>query len=394
MKLFASNPIVREMRKDRVFGLDILRALAIFYVLIGHAAMATPMKVQIIHSFIIWIDGVTLFFVLSGFLIGRILIKTIEKEGLNTRSLLKFWWRRWLRTLPAYFTVLLLLAVLYDKFWGNKRLLLKYALFIQNFNTPQPHWFAESWSLSIEEWFYLLTPVVLFLFLRVFKADTRKAILTTCLFVIIAFPLYRLYKYSHTPFQGHSDFDLLFRTQVTTRLDSIMYGVLGAYVYHYHRGQWSRYKNKLAITGLVIILVTRSYDYMLISKEALYSSVLSFSLASLGVLLVLPYFEHIKKRRGKVAAPITFLSIISYSAYLLNFTFVGGWLLPHLGFTAAKNQSATYLLFISLSIISATLLYLLIEYPFLQLRNKMVKDTAQTDEKNTKKEADYSVSLQ
>lgn len=172
-----------------------------------------------------------------------------------------------------------------------------------------------------------------------------------------------------------------------------MYGVLAAYGFHYHQPLWKRHKNKLAIIGLFLILATRLYDYMLITREALYSCVFSFSLASLGALLILPYFENIKKGSGKLAAPITFLSIISYSAYLLNFSFVGAWLLPHLGFSAAKNQVLTYILYIALSIISAALLYLLIEYPFLQLRNKMVKDTAPTNEKDVKKEADYSVSL-
>ena len=57
-------------------------------------------------------DGVTIFFVLSGFLIGRILIRTFG-AGASVSSLTTFWVRRWFRTLPAYFVTLLMVTCAY-----------------------------------------------------------------------------------------------------------------------------------------------------------------------------------------------------------------------------------------------------------------------------------------
>src|SRR3954452_6127505 len=85
----------------RVYGLDILRAMAILLVVFGHSA------VYFGYDAYHWPrlgDGVSLFFVLSGYLIGRILFKTIEK-GFDFKDLVGFWFRRWMRTLPVYFFI-------------------------------------------------------------------------------------------------------------------------------------------------------------------------------------------------------------------------------------------------------------------------------------------------
>lgn len=92
----------------RVYGLDVLRAIAIFLVVLGHGNINVAGDLFENIPTIPLIDGVELFFVLSGFLIGSILIKIITKEqGLSAKSLTNFWKRRWFRTLPNYFLILL-----------------------------------------------------------------------------------------------------------------------------------------------------------------------------------------------------------------------------------------------------------------------------------------------
>lgn len=392
MKFITNNPIAREMRKNRVFGLDVLRALAIILVLIGHCAILMPPRAQLYLNSLVVIDAVTLFFVLSGFLIGRILIKTFEQEQVTFKTVTHFWLRRWFRTLPAYFTVLFLLALIYQE--HNKRLLLRYALFLQNFNTPIKEWFTESWSLSIEEWFYLITPLVFLLAIRIFKPDTRKAFLYTSLAFIIAFPLYRLYKFYHLPLiRDHRNWDFFFRMQVTTRLDSLMYGVFGAWVYYYHREKWQQRRKLRAIIGAVMILLARAIGiYYIVVHEGLYSSVFSFSIEAFAVLLILPYFEGIKTGKGFLAPVMTFTSIISYSIYLLNFTLVALWLMyiwPDFGLSGYSYHLMRFIAFWTLSISLSVCLYLLVEHPFLKLRDKIVKDTTPVREPGGKEETDY-----
>jgi len=111
-----------EIDPKRVFGLDILRALAIMFVVAGHGSTLLPPKIGNISNLFIF-DGVSIFFVLSGFLIGGIFIKLIEENGIETSVLKNFWVRRWFRTLPNYFLILLTLCLL--NFFLMKDLLLE-----------------------------------------------------------------------------------------------------------------------------------------------------------------------------------------------------------------------------------------------------------------------------
>ena len=89
----------------RVFGLDLMRAIAIINVVIVHASW---MNIFPNYPWIPIIPGVELFFVLSGFLIGTILLNTfLNEERFGVKQMARFWKRRWFRTLPNYYLILL-----------------------------------------------------------------------------------------------------------------------------------------------------------------------------------------------------------------------------------------------------------------------------------------------
>src|SRR5690606_10309411 len=95
---------------SRVWGLDIMRAIAIMTVLISHSSqfILDGSSSLMYHS---GVAGVEIFFVLSGFLIGGILIKVFQKEY-SLNNILNFWKRRWIRTIPNYYLALLINAVI------------------------------------------------------------------------------------------------------------------------------------------------------------------------------------------------------------------------------------------------------------------------------------------
>jgi len=106
---------------QRVFGLDVMRSIAILIVVFGHSfLLLEPWHGEVLpianisvgllmNTLINGFDGVDLFFVLSGFLIGSIFIRIVEKsDGLQPKIILDFWKRRWIRTIPAYLVVLIL----------------------------------------------------------------------------------------------------------------------------------------------------------------------------------------------------------------------------------------------------------------------------------------------
>lgn len=178
--------------RERIPGLDLLRALAITMVVVGHARPLLTLT-RPLSSFW-WLEGgrmgVDLFFVLSGFLIGGILLETHKHLG-TSRILAGFLIGRWLRTLPLYYFFLLVNVLVHLAFfpwpfgWGWE--LSPYLWFGQNLTERTPPFFFESWSLAVEEWFYLLMPLALWAGLRAGMSFSRC--LGACLGTMLAVPL-------------------------------------------------------------------------------------------------------------------------------------------------------------------------------------------------------------
>lgn len=354
--------------KNRIFGLDLLRALAILFVIIGHTTILMP------NPYSQWLgyfslDGVTIFFVLSGFLIGRIIIKTLNNHPLNTKTLLNFWTRRWIRTIPNYILVLSVLVAIY----GHKVLsiseIIQYFTFTQNLLSPNPNFFQEAWSLSIEEWFYFVIPVILGLKIKLFKLKPKHAVLLTCFLIIIFSNLVRYKTDINIQPQNFIDWDLNIRKMLLTRLDSIMYGVLGSYFSFYHQSIWKKYKSQLLIVGIMTLIIARIISLLnLIPFSSLYYTVIFFNITSISSLMLIPYLNDLKTISSKTIKYVTtHISVTSYSIYLINLTLIlngVNMLIP--------NQSAILkvLSFLILTFAISTLQYKYFELPVLNLREK------------------------
>lgn len=351
--------------------------------MLGHGNYLLPEKLAKKCNLFV-MDGVSIFFVLSGFLIGGILIKILEKEKCTFSNLYNFWTRRWLRTLPNYFFILILLLLLSLLFSNDFNLWNKkiYFLFLQNFNSPHPIFFSEAWSLSVEEWFYLLVPSILFLCIGLFQFPSRKIIIFTALVILTLSTGFRYYRFSALTGFTVDIWDSTFRKQVITRLDSLMFGLIGAYIYYYFKEFWTKYKTLFFIIGITILVLTQTRlihrhlgDYL-----HLYLYVFSFSITSLGTLFLLPFLSEYKKGKGLVYNAITYISLTSYSMYLLNYSVIQFWALRYvnwLGLTEAPFIIIRYLSFWVFTVVGAILLYKYLELPFMKLRDRNKEITAQ-----------------
>lgn len=170
------------------FGLlDGIRGFAILAVLWHHSDGANPFDHPIFGRGYL---GVDLFFVLSGFLITHLLIK--EKRSDGTVSLKNFYVRRSLRIFPLYYTYLFAsLAWMYlsspDKFFGLFEVIPYYLLYWTNWipGHAQP-FFTHSWSLSVEEQFYMLWPLLfLMLGLRNAKQFIAGVLITSVVGLVV-----------------------------------------------------------------------------------------------------------------------------------------------------------------------------------------------------------------
>ncbi len=147
-------------------GLDTLRALAVFFVLIEHwgPSFATHSFGGIFERFFIPTGpfGVNLFFVLSGFLITAILLKA-NNENSNKLSVVKnFVMRRSLRIFPIYYLALAFLFIInYSFIRENFWYFATYTSNILVYKNNSWNTFSHTWSLSVEEQFYLIWPWII-----------------------------------------------------------------------------------------------------------------------------------------------------------------------------------------------------------------------------------------
>src|SRR5213080_167810 len=163
--------------RKRQPGLDLLRALAIIVVVVYHAALFGFKLPGRIDRFG-WI-GVDLFFVLSGYLIGGQLLAPLARG--NRINLGRFFARRVLRIMPAYFVVLAVYFLLpsWREYPDMSQPLWKFLLSIQNIALHGGTAFSHAWSLAVEDQFYLALPFLL-LFLC---GRPRAAVIVACLLV-------------------------------------------------------------------------------------------------------------------------------------------------------------------------------------------------------------------
>lgn len=352
---------------NRNFGLDVLRALAIIFVLLSHSRFflvpAIP-EARYLQLGGFW--GVELFFVLSGLLIGRIIVKEVIEE--ETFSLITFWKRRWYRTIPNYslflfLNILYLLTVSYSAapIW-------KYFLFMQNFAWEHPLFFPESWSLAVEEMFYLIFPILVVVLMRL-KFKSERAFLMAGISILF---LSTTFRFLHVYFTNPNWNDGV-RTIVIYRLDALMYGILSAL--YLHRKKTIRRRAKYAFSGAGVTLLTMSalVFFSADRDQDFFSRTALFSITSLGFALLMP---------AVMDSPVPSSSFLegfwrkialwSYSLYLSNFLVHN--LIQALWLQAAEktvfNSLVATLVFISTSVLVSALVYHHYELPMMKLRDK------------------------
>ncbi|MCB1501614.1 MAG: acyltransferase [Bauldia sp.] len=296
----------------RLFGLDLVRAAAIAGVLVAHGAGASARLFGFEPT--VWLymggHGVELFFALSGFLIGGLLIDIVEDTP-GAQAWRVFMIRRWMRTVPLYVVCVLALLVIRPPADPGSTLI-SYLTFTQNLAWPMPPWFDVSWSLPVEEWFYLsFSAFAVALSLLV----GRCAIPIVCLAFIVAPIALRL---AIAPPDGN--LDLLVRKITIFRLDSMAYGVLvvwwcRAWPAQCHRLRWPA----LALGAATTLGAVYAYPG---ETDPWRFSVL-LALIPSGFALMLPAAAAWREARGSMSTAIRWLSERSYCIYLIHLTLLG-----------------------------------------------------------------------
>lgn len=351
--------------ENRILGLDLLRCLAIFYVFWGHGEILIPNELSWLYSIptILPFEGVSVFFVLSGFLIGSILNKTIFKTEFKLKELLNFWIRRWYRTIPLYLIVLVVMIVLTHGLWNLNFL---YFVFAQNLLWNHPEFFGVAWSLSVEEWFYLLFPGFIFLTFLVLKNKMSSLLIISLLFILVPFFMRCLY---------YNDINLDIRKIVFFRLDSMIYGVFASIIYFHKPDFWAKYKYISLVFSIILLAIIYVLTEYFKSPE---NKIYIFNLESLSVMFLLPFLNSVKKFRFVfVNKVIVFFSKISFSLYLIHGSLILWFFIRNiefshfiLSFRFEVQRLILFCLYFVMSIGLATFMYIYIETPILKFRDR------------------------
>jgi peptidoglycan/LPS O-acetylase OafA/YrhL len=373
------------MVQDRLFGLDILRASAILFVVYAH--LLYGFVAEYVSTDLLFIlrlpmfDGVTIFFVLSGFLIGNIIIRKYEaSKTLGLNFLFTFWSRRWIRTLPNYYLIVTITYFVVSPPEETTKLF-SYIFFIQNFNTPHPAFFPEAWSLSVEEWFYLFFPLLI-VTLHMTGISKRKVILITILIVILSCTMFRIYRaLDFNELISLTEWQREIRRQVLTRLDAIGYGTLGAYLRNYSTRLWCKYRNSTFIIGLVMFVGAKLYTeylaYRMVTSGNVYQfgifeNAFFFSVIPIATLLILPKLESVRSKGGVVFKIITWISVTSYSMYLLHLTPIITLLNRFVSSPTFMESLMLIPIYLVLVFAMSSALYWYFEKPVLSLRDRFL----------------------
>ncbi|MCU1308467.1 MAG: acyltransferase family protein [Acidobacteriaceae bacterium] len=350
--------------------LDGLRGLAILFVLLYHTVKFMALPPDILE--LGWI-GVDLFFVLSGFLITGILL---DQKG-SPNYFKNFYIRRALRIWPAYYLTLAL------AYFAGQRLHFSfgtysasyYALYLQNLVYRDNFPLAFTWSLAVEEHFYLLWPFMVYRF-------GRRELVKILIATIALTPLIR----AVAGIFGVSGSGALY-TMTPFRLDGLAMGSLAAV--------WIRSKscnktvwNRTAVLALFIstpvlihVLLPRSrfVSYTHLALSLFFSGVLGLAISSDGNVF----------GRALGWKPLRFIGKIAYGLYLYNVASVvlGYKVFARISWTESldPNLRAVLLVIAELgtTVLFASASWYLFEKPILKLKNRFDYSEPETVPKPT-----------
>lgn len=362
--------------KERIFGLDLMRAIALVLVVFSHIyyLVGSENDLLIALSGLAGFLGVEIFFALSGFLIGTMLLKLFLKNDFSIRDVLVFIKRRWFRTLPSYYLILFVNLVLMYFLQYEVSNIWKYFFFLQNFNAYEIDFYRESWSLSIEEWTYTSVPIILFLVYQ-FRFKSKKYVFL--LFLLLAILCFHILRYNAFPQLDLSDLDkwnVNIKSVVIYRIDAVLFGMIVAWVYYFYSKTIYNLKHVLAIFALGLfvfqfVVLHRLNVYL--ETSPVYYNVFYFTIISLICSSLLPVFIHLNSPNKMVSSFVTFLSKVSYSVYLLHYSIVMVLFKYFIELYKLQiNNTVLVAFYLLVTFLLSTILYRYYEKPTTDLRDK------------------------
>ncbi|MBI3349868.1 MAG: acyltransferase [Burkholderiales bacterium] len=355
----------------RLPGLDLLRSVAILWVMLFHSFLVGGLGPDFAWLSRFGWAGVDIFFVLSGFLIGSQLLRTLQRgEPLSLRG---FYWRRAWRILPAFAFVLAVYVAFpalreapgLEAWWT-------FATFTQNLliDYSRNQAFSHAWSLCVEEHFYLLFPLLAWWVTRRPSATRFTAL---CAGLVLLGMALRAGVWLHDdalqPARNWFIEDIYYPTWM--RLDGLLMGVMLAALRVYRPAQWARLQARSTWLLLGGLAVAAAALWLFRNRTGLVANTVGWPLLSLGFGLLVLSATAPRGWLGRWTVPgAGWVAATSYSLYLshkLVMHAVHEWLE-----TAWPLQGlALFAVYAAAVLLVGAVLHHAVERPCLRLRDRL-----------------------
>jgi len=346
----------------RYAHVDALRAVAVLTVVVGHAGVP---KVPVDA-------GVTIFFVISGFIITHLLLRERESSrGFNVR---RFYLRRALKLAPP-FVVLIVVPTLFYAIWNgiSWSAFTSQILFTYNWAqilVPDDAWRVlpgsnVTWSLAVEEQFYILFALIWMFFVK--REWWRPALVGLASAAILVANLIRVDVYSA------ADASVRIMRGTDTRMDSIAWGILAALVYKLWRDQQHHRLMGWIGQPWTVLAATLLFLATFAIPGNHFTMTWRYTVQSVIVAVVILYGLTaspglVSRFLGRVSASrvVTLLGLSSYSIYLIHYVLILAFK-EEVGTLPAAARSVVLIISgVAVGVVS----YYLIERPILAFRSK------------------------
>jgi peptidoglycan/LPS O-acetylase OafA/YrhL len=353
--------------------LDVLRCVAVLLVLARHGSENVPFHAEG------W-AGVDLFFVLSGFLISGLLFAEYKKRG--GVDFKRFFIRRGLKIYPMFY---LLLVVGY---FGQLALhtvsplrnYLSEIFYLQNY---LPNVWMHTWSLAVEEHFYIFLPALLFVLIRLSsdRVNPFRAIPLVFLVIAAACLTFRFIAMLSLPPGGFvvTDSSKAF-SHTHERIDSLFFGVLLGYFYHFKPSRLRVFESKPTALLLLVVAAALISPCFFFGATSRFMVTAGFTLLYLGFGIILMVSLQIRGLfRGasawaleRIGRAFAFVGMYSYSIYIWHIgihSWLPGIIRRATFYKIDLRHSDVF--YIVASITLGILASRLIEYPVLRIRDRI-----------------------
>lgn len=347
----------------RLRQIDFLRGVAIILVLFRHMEF-TP-----VTHLIGW-SGVDLFFVLSGFLVSGLLFDQFSKE--QTIKPLLFLTRRGFKIYPLFYivTASLVLAHQFTGMGTSINNLIPELFFFQNYSAGVN---PITWSLAVEEHFYILLVIGVYLAAKAGKLTSKKgfhALAFTILGYTLMARIFTSLRYTEFEFYTHY-------TPTHLRIDSLLFGVIIAWNYYFNRvwliGFVQKFRRQLFALAAFCLVPLFLFD-----TETFYMRTvgISFLYLGFGSLLCLFLYSASFNRKFERLLPkfvysfVAKTGIYSYAIYLIHIQVLGMVKRATESLHISMSNQVMFVCYFAGSILAGVILYSIVELPFLKLRER------------------------